>query len=161
MVFCKKDNTKKEGNYQNLNLTTIQPNLNLRLGLTWLLLFTPTPPPASNSTFTRNKGPGDLNFCRQPHQTKLTTTQNSLKPSSILLLGLSLPDFVLTKKIYNCNVFEPGYIWPKKKFEEIFLNQTFLTQKFFWPKIFDLNFLTKKVFLNFFNKFYLPNIFDT
>ena len=29
---------------QNPNLTTTQPNLNLRLGLTRLLLFTPTPP---------------------------------------------------------------------------------------------------------------------
>ena len=76
--FCKKDDTKKEGNCQNLNITTTQPNLNLWLGLTWLLLFTPTPPPTSNSSSTRNKGPSGLKFCMRPHLTKLTTTQQNL-----------------------------------------------------------------------------------
>ena len=65
---------------QNPNLTTTQRKLNLRLGLTWLLLFTPLPPPR-NSTSTRNNGPSGLKFCMQPHLTKPTTTQHNFNPT--------------------------------------------------------------------------------
>ena len=65
----------------NPNSTSTQPQLNsTELGLTWLLLFTPTPPTTTtNSTSNRNKGPSDLKFCMRPHLTKLTTTQYNSK----------------------------------------------------------------------------------
>ena len=53
-------------------------NLNLKLGLKRLLLFTPTPHhtthPNTNSTSTRNKGLSGLIFYMRLHLTKLTTT---------------------------------------------------------------------------------------
>ena len=63
-------NFELEHNCQNPSLTTTQSNLNLRLGLTRLLLFTTTThhhPPPGNSTSTRNKGPSGLKFCMLPH----------------------------------------------------------------------------------------------
>ena len=96
----------KGNNYcQNPNLITTQRNLNLRLGLTRLLLFTthPPPPPPRNSTSTRNKGPSGLKFCMRPHLTKLARTQQNFNPTIFWVGGSATSPKVISKgtKIFN------------------------------------------------------------
>ena len=76
-------------NCQNPNLTTTQPphnttqpNLNIGLGLTELLLYTTTtPPPPRNSTSTRKNDPRGLKFVLQHRVAILTTTQHNYNPT--------------------------------------------------------------------------------
>ena len=120
-------------NCQNPNTTL----LNLKLGLTRLLLFTTTPPTTRNSTSIRNKGPSGLKFCMRPLLTKLTTTQHNFNPtifwvgveggSYILPLGLTLLALFLDKIFLTKNLFDQKF---------------FLTKNFFDPK----NSLTKNIF---------------
>ena len=113
---------------QNPNLTTTQRNLNVRLGLTRLLLFIPHHPTphhtTRNSTSTRNKGPSGLKFCMRPHLTKLTTTQHNFNPT-IFLGGGGV-------------MHPPPWVNPY----QFFLDKQFSDQKFFCPK----NILSQKEF---------------
>ena len=115
---------------QNPNLTTTQRNLNLRLGLTRLLLFIPHHPTphhptphhtTRNSTSTRNKGPSGLKFCMWPHLTKLTTTQHNFNPTGFWGGVIYHPHWV------NPTLF----FWQKKIQTQIFSTKIFFDQKIF------------------------------
>ena len=122
----------------------------------------PHHPPPRNSNSTRNNGPRGLKFCMQPHQAKLTTTQHNFNPtifwgggSYILPLGLTLPGFLLTKKISDPILFDRNFFWPQIFWPQIFLTLRFFsTKNLFDPKIF----VTQK---NFYRKFIWPKKFLT
>ena len=111
--------------------------LNLKLGLTRLLLFTTTPPTTRNSTSIRNKGPSGLKFCMRPLLTKLTTTQHNFNPT-IFWVGVEGGSYILPLGLTLLALF----------LDKIFLTKNLFDQKFFLTKIFfdPKNSLTKNIF---------------
>ena len=110
---------------QNPNITTTQPNLNIGLGLTRLLLFTPTIHPTHPGTLLllEKFNPRDLKFYMRPHLTKLTTTQHNSKTiiswgrgSPTLPPWLTLSNLIWTKTLFGqlttiLDNFNPTIFW--------------------------------------------------
>ena len=112
------------------NLTTTQPNLNLRLVLTWLLLFTPSPnhPTPRSSISTRKNDPSGLNFVtKKPRSQKIVLHIFVFHPKIIFLTRIYWQAFFWPNKFSDPKVISPRNC----------LAKYFPTRIFFWPTFLD------------------------